>query len=117
MKDAFGNELKVGDTIVYARRQSSSMWLTKTTIVGLGKRSSYSQGPIDTATVVNVNYKSIEDQKTEWEKSKLDDIKKIEELKAKGEPLPWWLTHNRKFYPSYRPKTVTLAVPEYIIKV
>ena len=119
MKDAFGNELAIGDTIVYTARRSSSMWLTKTTIVGFGTRARYwAEGKqIETAICINPNYKSIEDQRAEFELSVAEDAAKVEKMKANGEQIPWWLDRPRNFYGSQRPKTVTLSVPEYIVKV
>lgn len=36
MKDFLGNEIKVGDTLIYPVRRRSLMWLTKITVTDLG---------------------------------------------------------------------------------
>lgn len=42
MKDAFGNEIQVGDTVVTAGRAGSSQWLSKHQVVGVKDYKPYS---------------------------------------------------------------------------
>jgi hypothetical protein len=44
MKDFLGTEIQVGDTIVYAGRRGSSLWLTEALVVGMGQRAPRWQG-------------------------------------------------------------------------
>lgn len=68
MKDANGQEIKVGDTVVVAGRQGSSQWLTKTEVVG----TTWEKGSYDWKTQtwpmveipVLVGHKSHWDRKT-----------------------------------------------------
>lgn len=39
MKDFLGNEIKPGDTIVYAGRRGSSLWLTEATVLTTNARA------------------------------------------------------------------------------
>jgi hypothetical protein len=54
MKDFIGNEIQVGDTIVYAGRRGSSLWLTEATVLSTGQRAPRWQGDLDMTPTITV---------------------------------------------------------------
>lgn len=102
MKDFMGNVLMEGNTIVYARRQSSSMWLNRATIITIehDRKGEYGQ-PYDRVLVQRVedpaDKKRREDRNVRWKKT----------CDEKG-----YTFHENTFR-----EKVWLRVPEYIVKV
>lgn len=96
MKDGFDNELKVGDTIVYATRKSSYLELKKTKIIEISRTNpSYSNSEGTECLICdNPNYEFFNEEKTKW-----------------NEKYP-----GSKMYGT-SPKFIRLACPAYIAKV
>lgn len=109
MMDFRGTELSVGDTIVYCVRQHSEMKLKQTTIIKIEERTdSYSNKKYEVAICNNPTYISKERQLELW--------KPLRDAALKEDPNHWYYS-KYGFSATNYPKTVTLTIPAYIVKV